>query len=77
MATVLRNLPTRLRDEDLLGFAPLEVVTIRDLRRRRVKGVKALAGAITTAAVGYVLYKGAVEAKAQYDELEAIAAGDG
>ena len=76
MATVLRNLPTRLRDEDLLGFAPLEVVTIADLRRRRVKGMKVVAGAIATAGIGYLLVRGAIEAKEQYDELEAIAAGE-
>jgi hypothetical protein len=38
--------------------------------------VKTLAGAIATVAIGYLLVRGAIEAREQYDELEAIAAGE-
>ncbi len=77
MATILRNLPTRLTDEDWLDFAPLKVVTIADLRKQRVRGVKAVAGAAAGVAVGYLLYRSAVAAKEEYEALDAIAAGEG
>jgi hypothetical protein len=76
MNTILRNVPTRLRDQDLLSFAPLKVVTVADIRNARVKNLKRLRHFAIVGAGCYVLVRALMEAKEEYDELAAIAAGE-
>lgn len=71
--TVLRTLPTKLVDGDLLEFAPLEVITRGDIRKSKVKSVKGLMGVAATAVVGVVLFRGFKEAQDHLNELEATA----
>jgi hypothetical protein len=73
MATVLNRLPTLLTDEDWLGFAPLEVVTVSDLRKASVTDkVKTAVAIAAVAAAGVVLFRGYQEAKGHLDELDIL-----
>lgn len=72
---ILDRVPTKLVDADLLRFAPIEVVRVKDLRRRLMR--RSLVAALGALAAGVVLYRGLQEAREHLEELDDDPAGAG
>lgn len=73
MSAMLRGIPTKLSEADLVGFAPLEVRTLADVRKAQ-RGKLKTALSLGAAAVAVVaLYRGYQEARQHLDDLESPA----